>query len=403
VAWDRAVDYILPVCDALDRAHREGILHRDIKPENVLLDSERPLLTDFGIAQVRGGTGTASTNVSASLMHAPPETFDNARDERSDLYSLTSTLYTLIAGRPPFTRSQDDSLSPLILRILHERPPDLPSHLGPASLNDFVRRGLAKNPAGRPQTATELGRWLQRIRDEPGPGAEPIEATRSAPSYERKPVEPFQAHQAPSSPYEQYEPAATPLAAQPAGWYHAHGDPHGSQRYWDGIQWIGGPHHVQPGRQHDLVAGAHRPGAGYGPRAAAFIVDGALLVAVLVLLSVVSAIADAVSSGAGDTVTSTAFLPLLAFALWNSCLEQGRSGQTIGKRVLHLCLVQDRTGRPAGIAMASLRLLLGWVLAFMTCFVIFPVLNWLWPLWDRDGKRLSDRILGLSVVEVASP
>lgn len=162
IPWPTAIDHLVPITRALGEGHAQGILHRDVKPENILLDGDRPLLTDFGIASIHGVT--SSTMVSASWSHSPPETFRDRRDERSDLYSLASTMHTLISGRPPFSNPADESLGPLVHRLLYEPPPRLGPDLAPPELADLLVRSLAKDPAERPQTADELIEALLAIR-----------------------------------------------------------------------------------------------------------------------------------------------------------------------------------------------------------------------------------------------
>ncbi len=161
--WREAVAMLQPIADALARAHAENILHRDVKPENILVADGVPRLTDFGIAYLRDSTGSTSTHVSASWLHTPPETFDDNRDERSDLYSLASTLFTLVTGHEPFWRPNEQSINPLLSRLLNEEPPALSPEQGPPALSGFLQRALAKDPAVRPQTAAEFRSDLEAV------------------------------------------------------------------------------------------------------------------------------------------------------------------------------------------------------------------------------------------------
>ena len=150
--WRRAVGYVLPIADALGHAHRQGVLHHDIKPANILLTADdTPKLTDFGIASIVGATAT--TNTAFTLSHVPPETFADGvdrRDERSDLYSLASTLFTLVRGRTPFQHTGDDNSVAHLNRILNRPVPTL--DLGP-SIDGFLATAMAKDPAARFQDA----------------------------------------------------------------------------------------------------------------------------------------------------------------------------------------------------------------------------------------------------------
>jgi len=176
IPWPTAIDHLVPIAQALGHGHAQGILHRDVKPENILLDGDRPLLTDFGIASIHGVT--SSTMVSASWSHSPPETFRDRRDERSDIYSLASTLHTLVTGRSPFSNPADESLGPLVHRLLYEPPPRMGPDVAPPALADLVVRSLAKDPAERPQTADEMIEALTAIRSAaaPAPAQVPVRA-----------------------------------------------------------------------------------------------------------------------------------------------------------------------------------------------------------------------------------
>ena len=160
VPWAEAVELILPVVAALGHAHGEGILHRDIKPANILLAGRTPKLTDFGIAAIREST---ATQVAYTLTHCPPEAFATGadiRDERSDLYSIGSTLFALITGKPPYFVEGNDNPHAYMLRIVDQPVPVIPDELAPVPVREVVWQTLAKNPAERPQTAQALAERL---------------------------------------------------------------------------------------------------------------------------------------------------------------------------------------------------------------------------------------------------
>ena len=107
---DEAVRIARDVADALDYAHRHGVIHRDIKPENILLHDGRPMVADFGIAlAVSAAAGGRMTETGLSLgtphyMSPEQATADKAITARSDVYSLASVLYEMLAGQPPPSR-----------------------------------------------------------------------------------------------------------------------------------------------------------------------------------------------------------------------------------------------------------------------------------------------------------
>ena len=164
IPWPRAVDYILAVTEALAHAHGQGVLHRDVKPENILLGPGGPKLTDFGIAAIREST---TSQVAYTLAHCPPETFNDgrdARDERSDIYSTASTLYSLLAGRAPYDVTGPDSPLAYMYRILDQEPAPLPTGAAPPELEAALVTSLTKDPDERPQSAEALAALLRDVR-----------------------------------------------------------------------------------------------------------------------------------------------------------------------------------------------------------------------------------------------
>src|SRR5678816_3172812 len=91
-----------------DYAHRHGIVHRDIKPENILLIDGQAIVADFGIARALGGSNESLTSTGMIIgtpgyMSPEQAAGDRAIDARTDIYSLGSVLYEMLAGEPPFT------------------------------------------------------------------------------------------------------------------------------------------------------------------------------------------------------------------------------------------------------------------------------------------------------------
>ena len=104
MAWTTVVQIGVRLAGALETAHRAGIIHRDVKPANVLMSGYGALLSDFGIATVRGATETKSGMITASFEHAAPEVLDGSRPSvASDVYSLGSTMFAALAGAAAFT------------------------------------------------------------------------------------------------------------------------------------------------------------------------------------------------------------------------------------------------------------------------------------------------------------
>ncbi len=164
LGWREAASIGIKIAGALQQAHEVGVLHRDVKPENILMSGYgEPKLADFGIARLQGGYETRSGVITATYAHAAPELLDGKPPSpASDVYSLASTVYSLITGRAPFVSdADDDTLPAVIARIATQPPPDLRAQGVPASVCEALERGLAKDPAQRTASAAEFGRELR--------------------------------------------------------------------------------------------------------------------------------------------------------------------------------------------------------------------------------------------------
>jgi len=162
---DEAVKITTEVADALDYAHRNGVIHRDIKPENILLHDGRPMVMDFGIAlAVSAAAGGRMTETGLSLgtphyMSPEQATADKTITARSDVYSLASVLYEMLTGHPPHVGS---SAQQIIMRIIADVPrpatelrKSVPAHVAAA-----LTRALEKLPADRFDSARAFAEAL---------------------------------------------------------------------------------------------------------------------------------------------------------------------------------------------------------------------------------------------------
>lgn len=150
---------------ALESAHRAGVVHGDLRPDDMMLTPQgEPLLADFGVVTLVRPNAADVTDP-ADLAHVAPELLDgDPASPGSDLYSLTSALYTLFAGIPAYVRPGEQSIIPVIKRIASDPLPDLAAKNVPAPVVDAISKGMAKDPAERYQSAQDLGRSLQQAQ-----------------------------------------------------------------------------------------------------------------------------------------------------------------------------------------------------------------------------------------------
>ncbi len=169
------VEIVAQVAEALDYAHRQGLIHRDVKPNNILLDEEgRPLLADFGLAKpIHTDKNLTADGVMMGTPNymAPEQALGLSIDGRTDLYALGVMLFEMLTGQLPYPG--ESSISVILQHVSEPMPrltslnPDLPP-----ALDQVIEKGTNKSPEGRYQCGADMARALRAaltVDVEPGP------------------------------------------------------------------------------------------------------------------------------------------------------------------------------------------------------------------------------------------
>jgi serine/threonine-protein kinase len=170
---NRALDYICQICNAVDHAHRQGVIHRDLRPANVLVGENDMLkVADFGTSRFLE-IAAHGTTVIGSPPYMAPEQFHGKAVFASDLYSLGVTMYQMLTGVLPYDTPAPSDLGKLMSGELVS-PPRLKNAAIPKSISDIVMKALAPETTARYQRASDLLEDVLSARNAsrtPQPGA----------------------------------------------------------------------------------------------------------------------------------------------------------------------------------------------------------------------------------------
>jgi len=161
----KVTEYIIKAADALDYAHKNGVIHRDIKPANIMLLEDGSIrVADFGIARIQESSKTATGTVLGTPYYMSPEQIAGKKvDGRADIFSLGVTLFELLTGEKPWKGGE--AIATLFFQITSEPYPD-PLKIRPELPKSFlpvIDKALKKNPGERYQTAGEMAEDLKKI------------------------------------------------------------------------------------------------------------------------------------------------------------------------------------------------------------------------------------------------
>ena len=180
---DQALEYAIQIADALDKAHRQGVVHRDLKPGNIMITKSGTKLLDFGLAKLKARSAplnqwstieekeplTTEGTILGTLQYMAPEQLEGKEaDARTDIFAFGAVVYEMVTDKKAFVGASQASLIHAIMGV----DPQLITDLQPSSsplLDHVVTACLAKSPDDRCQSAADLMRELTWTASTPDP------------------------------------------------------------------------------------------------------------------------------------------------------------------------------------------------------------------------------------------
>ncbi|GAC1378760.1 MAG: hypothetical protein NVSMB33_03400 [Ktedonobacteraceae bacterium] len=164
----RALNYTRQIVEGLDTAYKQGVVHRDIKPQNILINGKDVVkIVDFGLARSRETVTLTQSNVfMGTAYYISPEQAESGRsaDTRSDLYSVATVLFEMLAGSPPF---EGETAVDIVIKHMNAKVPSI-CHIRPdlpADMDIFMQKAMAKSSADRYATPQEFIAALEQLQE----------------------------------------------------------------------------------------------------------------------------------------------------------------------------------------------------------------------------------------------
>ncbi|HSQ34681.1 MAG TPA: serine/threonine-protein kinase, partial [Candidatus Binatia bacterium] len=170
----QVLDIATQIASGLAVAHAKGIVHRDIKPQNIVISSGGTVkILDFGLSKLKGVSPLTKESSTLGTVHymSPEQTMGKGVDHRTDIWALGVVLYEMLTGQPPFKGDYEQAV---IYSILNEEPEGASKSRKdiPPEFDRILEKTLAKEPAARYPSMTDIAKKLERIAKEDPEGAE---------------------------------------------------------------------------------------------------------------------------------------------------------------------------------------------------------------------------------------